>query len=82
MTPPIQYTKLHNGLQIIYQKPESSIPISSVQVFCNLGNIHSPQGMNGVTHFVEHMCFEGTKDHPDFNKILLAYNLPFFFMSI
>ena len=73
MTPPIQYTKLHNGLQIIYQKPESSIPISSVQVFCNIGNIHSPQGMNGVTHFVEHMCFEGTKDHPDFNKILLAY---------
>jgi predicted Zn-dependent peptidase len=70
---PIKHVVLVNGLQIIYEKPASTIPISSVQIFCNIGNIHSPPGMNGLPHFIEHMCFEGTKDHPDYNKIILAY---------
>ena len=69
----IKHITLPNGLQIIYEKPECHIPISSVQIFCNVGNIHSPEGMNGVAHFIEHMCFVGTKDHPDYNKIILAY---------
>ena len=69
----IKHITLPNGLQILYEKPQSDIPISSVQIFCNVGNIHSPEGMNGVTHFIEHMCFLGTKDNPDYNKIILAY---------
>jgi predicted Zn-dependent peptidase len=69
----IKYKKLSNGLQIIYEKPESSIAISSVQVFFNVGNIHSPKDMNGLAHFIEHMCFQGTKEHPDFNKVLFIY---------
>lgn len=33
----IKHIKLPNGLQIIYEKPECHIPISSVQIFCNIG---------------------------------------------
>ena len=69
----IKHTILPNGLKIIYEKPESLIPISSVQVFCNIGNIHVPEELNGVVHFIEHMCFKGTIEHPDFNKIILKY---------
>jgi len=69
----IKYVTLPNGLKVIYEKSVSSIPITSVQAFCNIGNVHSPQGFNGITHFIEHMCFKGTKDHPDFNKIILDY---------
>jgi predicted Zn-dependent peptidase len=38
-----------------------------------VGNIHSPAGLNGVTHFIEHMCFKGTTLHPDFDKVILQY---------
>jgi predicted Zn-dependent peptidase len=69
----IKYSKLKNGLQIIYEKSETSIPISAVQVFCNLGNIHVTKELNGIAHFIEHMCFKGTMEHPDFNKIILKY---------
>jgi predicted Zn-dependent peptidase len=69
----IKHTILENGLKVIYEKPESLIPISSVQVFCNIGNIHVPPELNGIVHFIEHMCFKGTMEHPDFNKIILKY---------
>ena len=70
----LNYKKLENDLQIIYEKPKSSIPISSIQLFCNIGNIHAPKELKGITHFIEHMCFKGTKQHPDFNNVLKQYS--------
>jgi predicted Zn-dependent peptidase len=67
------YKKLANGFQIIYEKPESLLPITSFNVFCNVGNVHSPKEMYGVTHFIEHMCFKGNKENPDFHKVLTMY---------
>jgi len=54
----IKHIKLPNGLKVIYEKPESPIPISSVQIFCNVGNIHSPEGMNGIPslQIIEREC--------------------------
>lgn len=69
----MEYTQFPNGFQVIYQKPESKIPVSSVQIVCNIGNIHAPPDLNGVTHFIEHMCFKGTNYHPDFSKVILQY---------
>ena len=69
----MKHTQFANGFQVIYEKPDSTIPISSVQIICNVGNIHSPPGLNGVTHFIEHMCFKGTSHNPDFNKVILQY---------
>jgi len=66
----IQHYRFANNFQVIYEKPQSSIPISSIQVFCNIGNIHAPDHLKGITHFIEHMCFKGTKEHPDFNRVL------------
>ena len=70
----LKYKEFLNGFQVIYEKPNSVIPISSVQVFCNIGNIHAPPELRGVTHFIEHMCFKGTNHNPDFNKVLLQYS--------
>ena len=69
----MKHTQFPNGFQVIYEKPNSTIPISSIQIICNVGNIHSPTGLNGVTHFIEHMCFKGTTLHPDFDKVILQY---------
>jgi predicted Zn-dependent peptidase len=69
----IKKITLPNGLQIIYEKAENSIPVTSIQLFCNIGNIHFPRRLSGITHFIEHMCFKGTKEHPDFIPVLLDF---------
>jgi predicted Zn-dependent peptidase len=46
-----------NGLKIIYQKSYSILPITSIQVFCDVGSAHEPENMRGFAHFIEHMCF-------------------------
>ena len=69
----MKHTQFANGFQVIYEKPNSTVPLSSVQIICNVGNIHSPPSLNGVTHFIEHICFKGTTLHPDFNKVMMQY---------
>jgi len=48
-TSPIKKITLPNGLEIIYEKPENSIPVTSIQLFCNIGNIHFPRRLSGVS---------------------------------
>ncbi|MBL4576096.1 MAG: insulinase family protein [Opitutaceae bacterium] len=51
---------LPNGMTIIL-KPDSSSPISSVQVWVKSGSIHEGRFLgSGLSHFVEHMLFKGT----------------------
>ena len=64
---------LPNGLQIIYENSNNSINISSLQLFCNIGNIHFPTRLHGVTHLIEHMCFKGTKENPNFVPVLMDF---------
>ena len=64
---------LPNGLQIVYENPKNSNAITSVNLLCNIGNIHFPNRLHGVTHFIEHMCFKGTKENPDFIPVLLDF---------
>ena len=70
---PIHHITLPNGFQIIYEKSISSTPISSVQLFCNVGSVHTPPQVRGLTHMIEPMCFKGTRAHPNFDKITLDY---------
>uniref|UniRef100_A0A6C0HIH2 Peptidase M16 N-terminal domain-containing protein n=1 Tax=viral metagenome TaxID=1070528 RepID=A0A6C0HIH2_9ZZZZ len=61
-----------NGFRIIYEKPRNSIEISAIQVFCKVGSAMETDDMRGVSHFVEHMVFKGTKKMPlskDISKI-------------
>ena len=51
-----------NGFRIVYEKPViPSSNIASIQLFCNIGSIHEPEESRGSAHFIEHMCFKGTK---------------------
>lgn len=51
--------KLKNGLTIIYDKqPTKSV---SIQVTVKVGSINETKQNNGISHFIEHMLFEGTK---------------------
>jgi len=54
---------LRNGLKVIHIPNESDI----VCVFLNVevGSNHESRGIAGISHFIEHMLFEGTKKRPD-----------------
>jgi predicted Zn-dependent peptidase len=63
-----------NGLKLIHEKPQSDLPITSIQIFCDIGSIYEKDGVRGAAHFIEHMCFKGTSKIPDGKEIFLNYN--------
>jgi len=43
-------------------------------VFCDVGSIHEPDSIRGAAHFVEHMCFKGTKRISEVKDIFSVYD--------
>ncbi len=55
----MQTFKLRNGLEVIYEKkPFESVCIN---VMAKVGSNFEPIDVSGISHFTEHMLFEGTK---------------------
>ncbi len=55
---------LDNGLRVI------SVPCphhhgAEVLVYLGVGSRHEPAGQSGISHFLEHMLFKGTRDYPN-----------------
>ena len=63
-----------NGFQYIYQKSYSTIPMTSVICFVKLGSIYEDDQSRGSSHFIEHMCFKGTKRIPTAKAISTVYD--------
>jgi len=55
----MQKFKLKNGLTVVYEKRESDSVAIEVNVGTGSNNEHS--SIAGISHFLEHMVFEGTK---------------------
>lgn len=54
---------LPNGLTLILD-PDPSAPVVSAQIWVETGSIHEDQRLGaGVSHFLEHMVFKGTRDY-------------------
>ncbi len=56
-------TILKNGLRII-TIPMRDNPTVTVLVLVEAGSKYETKENNGVSHFLEHMCFKGTKNRP------------------
>ena len=54
---------LHGGITLITEKRESNSIAIAVGV--RVGSNNEPKNMHGVSHFLEHMLFEGTKKRPN-----------------
>lgn len=52
--------QLDNGLTVVYQKLEGYKSIS-IGVWVKTGSAHENDKVNGISHFIEHMMFKGTK---------------------
>ncbi len=56
-------TKLKNGLRVILVPKKGSLA-TTVMVMVEAGSKYETKEINGISHFLEHMCFKGTKDRP------------------
>lgn len=58
-----QKTTLPNGLRVI-TVPTRGNPSVAVMVVVEAGSNYETKEQNGLSHFLEHMCFKGTKNRP------------------
>ena len=56
-------TVLDNGLRII-TAPQKDNPAVTVLVLVETGSKYETKDINGISHFLEHMCFKGTEKRP------------------
>lgn len=63
--------KLDNGQTVIIQE-EHNNPIVTIDTWVKTGSVDENDSNSGVSHFLEHLFFKGTKAHPtgDFDKLL------------
>jgi len=62
-------TTLKNGLRII-TVPSKSTKTATVLVLVGAGSKYETKDINGLSHFLEHMFFKGTKKHPSTLKLI------------
>lgn len=63
--------KLDDGQTVIIKQVKNN-PIVTIDTWIKTGSINENDQNNGVSHFLEHLFFKGTTNHPpgDFDKIL------------
>jgi predicted Zn-dependent peptidase len=63
-----------NGFRVVYEKSPKSTPISCIEVLCDIGSVYESNETRGISHFIEHMCFKGTKNIPIPKNIFIEYD--------
>src|SRR3989338_6298420 len=58
-----QKITLNNGLRILLAPQPQSLAVT-VLVLVAAGSKYETKNINGISHFLEHMCFKGTKKRP------------------
>jgi len=58
----VKKIKLPNGLRIVFVPRQG--PTATVLVLVEAGSEYETKNINGLSHFLEHMCFKGTKKRP------------------
>ena len=69
----IQKYTFENGFRLIHESTPKCSNTASIQIFCDIGSIHEPDGFRGAAHFIEHMCFKGTTKTPYYKDIILNF---------
>jgi predicted Zn-dependent peptidase len=59
---------LQNGLRVL-TVPMKENPTVTVLVLVGTGSDYETKGVNGISHFLEHMCFKGTVKRPSSRMI-------------
>ena len=59
MSAPVEH-KLSNGVTVLYEKVPG-VKVVSVQCWIKTGSVNENDKLSGISHFLEHMLFNGTK---------------------
>jgi len=54
-----QRKKLKNGLVVLHEKRD--VPVTTVMLGTKFGSAYESEKEKGIAHFIEHLCFKGTK---------------------
>jgi zinc protease len=72
LTRGVQKTVLANGLTVLTKEIHTA-PVVSVQVWYRVGSRNETQGLNGISHQLEHLLFKGTQSRPiQFGRLFSA----------
>ncbi len=71
IAPNLESFTLENGLQVVVI-PDRRAPVVTHMIWYKVGSADEPEGQSGVAHFLEHLMFKGTPEHPNgtFSKIV------------
>ncbi len=69
MDPAVRYGKLENGLTYYIRHNEEPKDRASFYIAQKVGAVQEDDNQRGLAHFLEHMCFNGTKNFPG-NKVV------------
>jgi zinc protease len=61
--PTIDHFRLTNGLEVVVI-PDHRAPVVTHMVWYRNGSADDPLGQSGIAHFLEHLMFKGTQNHP------------------
>ena len=67
----VRVGKLENGLTYYIRHNDKPAQRAEFYLATNVGAFQEEDDQDGLAHFLEHMCFNGTKNFPD--KALLEY---------
>jgi len=77
LTKGVQKTVLDNGLTVLTKEIHTA-PVVSVQVWYRVGSRNEGQGINGISHQLEHLLFKGTTKRPvQFGRLFSALGSQF-----
>ena len=65
----VEFMNFKNGLKAILKK-DTSVPIVSVYIWVKVGSINEKPEQAGLSHFIEHLVFKGTKNYPKNTEIM------------
>ena len=67
----LQKFNLENGQTVIIKEVKSN-PIVTMDTWIKTGSVNENEANNGVSHFLEHLFFKGSKNHApgEFDKLL------------
>ncbi len=56
--------QLKNGLTVLVIE-DHKVPLVTSRMYINVGASMEKEGQRGISHFIEHMLFRGSKSHPE-----------------
>ena len=65
--------KLASGIQVIHLPTTQDNLELHLSALFHVGSIHDPREHLGISHFLEHMLFRGSRNYPSFLKLANAF---------